>query len=57
MPARQYVNENGVGELSELFKNYADEQVVGLSQSEYDALTPEEQMNGAVYFIDEDDET
>jgi len=53
MPATKYVNENGVGELSELFKNYADEQIVALTQAEYDSLTPAEKMNGAVYLIDD----
>ena len=47
------LNEDGVEELSGLFKNYANEQIVELTEAEYNALTPEEKMNGAVYFIKE----
>jgi hypothetical protein len=46
-----YLNDAGVSRLSSNIKDYVDDQLVELTETAYDELTPAEKTNGAVYFV------
>ena len=51
--ATAYLNSAGVSRLSKNIKDYVDDQTMELTEAEYNALTPAQQTNGTVYFVND----
>ncbi len=49
--AKEFLNYSGLSTYDNLIKDWVDGKLIVLTQEQYNALTPSEQNNGAVYFI------